>query len=138
MLELIENQLTVEEYLFLRRQVHWKTLSEEQAGRALAGSLLTVKAYWNQELVGMGRMVGDGAVICYIQDLIIVPKAQEHGIGSKLLEHLKAFAESLRLENTELMLDLMCAKGREDFYQAHGFLARPTENLGPGMILYLK
>lgn len=138
MLELIENQLTVNEYLFLRRQVNWKTLSEEQARRALAGSLLTVKAYWNQELVGMGRIVGDGAVICYIQDLIIIPQAQEHGIGSKLLEHLKAFAESLRLENTELMLDLMCAKGRENFYQAHGFLARPTKNLGPGMILYLK
>jgi hypothetical protein len=35
------------------------------------------------------------------------------------------------------MLDLMCAKGREQFYEKMGFLARPTNQLGPGMILYL-
>ena len=31
-----------------------------------------------------------------------------------------------------MMLDLMCAKGREEFYKLHGFIARPTDNLGPG------
>jgi hypothetical protein len=41
-------------------------------------------------------------------------------------------------EGTEMMLDLMCAKGREDFYRHHGFIARPTEKLGPGMIMYIK
>ena len=37
-----------------------------------------------------------------------------------------------------MMLDLMCAKGREKFYQKHGFIARPTDDLGPGMIQYLE
>jgi len=32
----------------------------------------------------------------------------------------------------------MCAKGREKFYQKHGFIARPTDELGPGMIQYLE
>ena len=36
-----------------------------------------------------------------------------------------------------LLLDLMCAKGREPFYEKHGFIARPTKDLGPGMIQYL-
>lgn len=138
MLELIENELTVDEYLSLRNQVHWKPLSREQAARAIAGSLLTVKAYWNGRLVGMGRIVGDGAVICYVQDLIMIPEVQGHGIGSALLKHLKAYVESITLEGTEMMFDLMCAKGRESFYEAHGFTARPTDSLGPGMIMYLK
>ena len=86
----------------------------------------------------MGRLVGDGAVICYVQDLVVRPEAQAAGVGGQILEMLIAYAESLRLEGTELMLDLMCAKGREEFYKNHGFLARPTENLGPGMIQYLK
>lgn len=29
------------------------------------------------------------------------------------------------------MLDLMCAKGREEFYKKCGFTARPNEKLGP-------
>ena len=42
----------------------------------------------------MGRLVGDGAVICYIQDLIVVPNIQAHGIGSMLIERLIAYAAS--------------------------------------------
>jgi hypothetical protein len=36
-----------------------------------------------------------------------------------------------------MMFGLMCAKGREQFYEKHGFIARPTSALGPGMIQYL-
>ena len=54
-----------------------------------------------------------------------------------LMEHLISYVDSLTEEGTEMMLDLMCAKGREQFYSRHGFLARPTEDLGPGMIQYL-
>lgn len=132
-----ENVLDTDTYLVLRKSVKWKKLSYEQASKALRNSLYTVCAYEFDQPVGMGRLVGDGAVICYIQDLIVVPDAQAAGIGGQMVEMLIEYAESLRMEGTELMLDLMCAKGRELFYQSHGFLARPTKNLGPGMIQYL-
>lgn len=133
-----ENSLDVNTYLYLRKTVKWKKLSREQAEKALKNSLYMVTAYEFGEPVGMGRIVGDGAVICYIQDLVVAPQAQAGGIGGQIVEMLISYAEGLRLEGTELMLDLMCAKGREDFYKKHGFLERPTENLGPGMIQYLK
>lgn len=136
--ELRINEITVDQYLMLRRRVGWKTLSREQAELALANSLVTVGAYLADQPIGMGRLVGDRAVICYVQDLIIPPQAQGYGVGSVILKRLIAYAKELRLPGTELMLDLMCAKGRESFYAQHGFLARPTENLGPGMIQYLK
>ena len=90
------------------------------------------------KLIGMGRIVGDGAVICYIQDLVVIPGYQKFGIGGNLLDRCVSYVESITLEGTEMMLALMCAKGRERFYEACGFTARPTENLGPGMILYIK
>ncbi len=136
-IEFRENRLTPEEYLHLRSQVNWRALSYVQAQKALEHSLYTLSAYEQDRLVGMGRIVGDGAVICYIQDLIVAPSLQGSGLGSALLGHLKAYAESLRLPHTEMMLDLMCAKGREAFYEKHGFLARPTDTLGPGMMIYL-
>ena len=121
MIELIDNKLTVDEYLKLRALVGWKKLSREQAQKALDNSLLVVGAYLAGQPIGMGRLVGDGAVICYVQDL----------------SRLTQYVESLRLPGTEMMFDLMCAKGRERFYEAHGFMARPTEKLGPGMIQYM-
>ena len=135
--ELRENTITVDDYLKLRERVGWKKLSRTQAGKALENSLLVVGAYLADQPIGMGRLVGDGSVICYVQDLVIPPQAQGYGVGSVILSYLMKYAESLREPGTELMLDLMCAKGRESFYEAHGFISRPTDSLGPGMIMYL-
>lgn len=137
MIKLRENALCVDDYLALRDRVHWKQLSKAQAEKALKNSLLVVTAYQENELVGMGRIVGDGAVICYVQDLIVVPEAQRMNIGSDILNRLKEYVDELRIEHTEMMFCLMCAKGRETFYENHGFTARPTDTLGPGMIQYL-
>ena len=54
------------------------------------------------------------------------------------LETLKKFVIQEGYEGTTMMFDLMCAKGREEFYKKHGFIARPTEDLGPGMIQFIQ
>lgn len=138
MIEIRVNAVTVQDYLTIRAKVGWKTLLEEQAVRALQNSLYVAGAYDKERLVGMGRLVGDGAVICYVQDLIVIPEYQHVGVGSMVLEALIKYAENLRMENSEMMLCLMCAKGREKFYEKHKFIARPTDGLGPGMIQYLR
>lgn len=102
MIELIDNKLTVDEYLKLRALVGWKKLSREQAQKALDNSLLVVGAYLAGQPIGMGRLVGDGAVICYVQDLVIPPQAQGYGIGSLVLSRLTQYVESLRLPGTEI------------------------------------
>ncbi|MCM1308434.1 MAG: GNAT family N-acetyltransferase [Butyrivibrio sp.] len=137
MLEIKENVLDADTYLRLRAQVGWIRLSDAQARAALRNALYTLCAYLDGEPVGMGRIVGDGAVVSYIQDLVVVPKAQGMNIGGLMLEKLRAYAESLTEPNTRMMLCLMCAKGRENFYESHGFTARPTDALGPGMICYI-
>ncbi len=138
MIHFVEDQLDIDTYLGLRRAVSFKPLSRAQAEKALKNSLYILVAYRDGEAVGMGRVVGDGAVICYIQDLIIIPEVQGRGIGGRILEMLKEFAVRQGFPGTEMMLCLMSARGREPFYQKHGFIARPTENLGPGMITYLQ
>lgn len=138
-ISIIENEITIDEYLDLRTKVGWKELSKNQAEQAIAKSLYFVKAVdSNGNTVGMGRIVGDGAVICYIQDLVVLPSTQGQGVGSMIISKLIEYVDKLREENTTMMLCLMCAKGREPFYLKHGFTARPTDNLGPGMIQYLK
>ena len=126
MITLVANHIGVDTYLWLREAVGFKKLTRTQAVKALKNSLYVVAAY------------ADDRIICYIQDLMIHPDYQKAGVGSKIIENLIAFVESIREDDTEMMLDLMCAKGREAFYEAHGFISRPNESLGPGMIRYLK
>lgn len=131
------NNIGIDTYLKLRASVNFKPLSRTQAQKALNNSLYVIFAYVDEKIVGMGRLVGDGAVICYIQDLIIHPDYQHYGIGSMIIENLIKYVEDLCEENTEIMLDLMSVKGRESFYEKHSFIARPTDDLGPGMIRYI-
>lgn len=131
------NELDVGTYLELRDSVNWKKLTKEQAKKALEHSLYYICAYEDNRAVAMGRLVGDGAVICYVQDLIVCPQYQHRGVGAHILAQLVEYCRQLRMENTELMLCLMCAKGREEFYKKFDFIPRPTEQLGPGMIQYL-
>ncbi|MBQ9984415.1 MAG: GNAT family N-acetyltransferase [Lachnospiraceae bacterium] len=136
MITIEKNCIDVQDYLAIRNSVGWIALKEEQAQKALIHSLYVIGAYENGQLVGMGRLVGDGAVICYVQDLIVSPEYQQKGVGAMILSHLVDYVKELRIDNTQMMLCLMCAKGREQFYEKHGFVARPTDSLGPGMIQY--
>lgn len=138
MIQLIENGLDTDTYLKIRGQVHWKQLTVEQAEKALQNSLFTIVAIEDDKVLGMGRLVGDGAVICYVQDLVIIPEAQGRGIGKMIMDRLISYIKSIQMEHTEMMMALMCAKGREEFYTKQGFLSRPTETLGPGMVQYLR
>ena len=128
MIRIVEDMRDVNIYLSLRKQVGWIKLDENQAQRALDNSVKVFTVYDDDKPIGMGRVVGDMAVISYIQDLIIIPEYQSKHIGSMLIEHII---------DTRMMLCLMCAKGREIFYEKHGFIARPTPELGPGMIQYI-
>lgn len=132
-----DNELDVNTYLTLREAVGWKPLTEKQAENAINGSLLTIVAYDKDKPIGMGRIVGDGAVICYIQDLIVIPEYQGVGVGNQIIESLIDYVKEMQLPGTQIMLDLMCAVGRESFYKKYGFIARPTDKLGPGMIRYI-
>ncbi len=137
MITLKENVLDVDTYLALRASVNWKKLTLEQATKALEHSLFTVTAYDGDRPVGMGRIVGDGVVIDYIQDLVVRPEMQGSGIGRIVIERLIQFVKETKLDDSEIMLCLMCAKGREEFYRRFDFIPRPTDKLGPGMIQYL-
>lgn len=132
-----DNQIDIDIYLALRSSVGWKPLTRAQASKAIENSLVTMVAYEDDRPIGMGRIVGDGAVICYIQDLIVVPEYQGKGIGQAIIDSLIEYVKEIQIPGTQIMLDLMCQIGRESFYKKNGFIARPTDKLGPGMIRYI-
>ncbi len=138
MIELKENRLDVLTYLELRDSVNWKKITKEQAKTALSRSLFTVCAYKDGMPVGMGRIVGDGVIIDYIQDLVVRPEVQFCGVGRMLIQSLIGYVKKSKLPDSEIMLCLMCAKGKEKFYEKFDFIPRPTTDLGPGMIQYIR
>ena len=67
----------------------------------------------------------------------ILDEVRKVAFKDSLIDKLIEYVNGLIIPDSRMMLCLMCAKGREEFYTKHGFIARPTSELGPGMIQYI-
>jgi len=133
---IVEKLPTAEEYNRLRKAVGWGTYQEVVIEKALPNSLYGVCAYQAGELVGMARIIGDGGMVYYIQDVIVLPDYQRRGIGTQMMDQVMAYLRAHASQNT--IIGLMSAKGKEAFYEKYGFTNRPTDKLGSGMTLFWK
>ena len=80
-IKLIDNILKAEDFVRLRIETGFAEVPLEHARRALENGLLNVSAYYQGELIGIGRLVGDGAMYWYLQEIVVLPEYQRQGIG---------------------------------------------------------
>jgi GNAT superfamily N-acetyltransferase len=123
---------TIDEYNTLRSLAQWPTFQEPVVRKALANSLYCVCIELDGAIVGMGRIAGDNAIYLHILDVIVHPEYQRKGIGTLIMNALMGYVETVASENTNI--GLMCSQGREEFYKGFGFITRPDEKFGAGMI----
>jgi GNAT superfamily N-acetyltransferase len=93
---LILDQLpTPAEYRALCTAVGWAgSMNLAASEAALAGSRFGVVAVKDNQVIGMGRVVGDGAMFFYVQDVAVHPGAQGQGIGRLIIERLLALVRA--------------------------------------------
>ena len=126
---------TAEEFLELRAACGWGAVEPAIAERALAAGLLGVVARDGIRLAGFGRVVGDGVLYFYLQDVIVRPEFRGQGVGRLIVEAL--LDEVLRQAPVGATIGLMAAEGKEGFYEKFGFTRRPTDRLGAGMTRFV-
>lgn len=129
----VEEPPSPEGYAELRKLAGWRSLSLESYGVGLSNALYSVSVYEGESLVACGRIVGDGAIYFYLQDVIVHPRLRGQGIGRAIMERLMVFLS--RQAKPNAFVGLMAARGVEDFYHRWGFQRRPED--GPGMALNL-
>lgn len=126
---------SVEEFLSLRIKVGWKNPVKNIASASLQNSLFHVVAYDKSRLVAMGRVIGDGAMYFYIQDVVVAPDYQGVGLGAALMDEIEFYLASAAHEGATI--GLLAAKGKEAFYARYAYLARPSASLGQGMCKFV-
>jgi GNAT superfamily N-acetyltransferase len=130
---LVERVPTAEEYLALREAVGWGRPDTEAVETALASSLFCVCLYDETRLIGCGRVIGDGGLYYYIQDIIVLPGYQRRGYGRHIMTAIMEFVRGHARPGA--FIGLMAAQGVAPFYERFGFRERPAER--PGMFIQL-
>ncbi|MCR6109937.1 GNAT family N-acetyltransferase [Bacillus sp. A301a_S52] len=115
--------------MYLCSSVGWEDyMNFDVAEISLQNSLFSVSIKKENKIIGMGRVVGDGAIYFYIQDVVVHPANQGDGIGKEIMNILMNYIE----ENGPNMafVGLFASEGKEEFYQKYDFIDYSSNMIG--------
>lgn len=138
MIEIKENINNVEEFNYLYDQVGWGSYGKEISKEALKHTIYSVSVYDDHQIIGYGRIIGDGICFLYIQDVMVLPSYQHKKIGTKIMNQLLEEVKRIEVKNHYVRVYLGASKNKEEFYKKFGFVSRNEAGLGEGMILQNK
>ena len=132
---LIKHQFpTTKEFIKLFISVGWER-EEKRVDENRKNSCFAVSIYKNNEILAMGRVVGDGAYFT-IYDVVVDKTHQGKGLGSIIINEIINWYKTFKDDDTFLYLN--ASKGKEQFYEKFGFRPRTNEEVGSGMKWYNK
>ena len=126
---LVEREPTPREYRRLRSTVGWNEVNEDGVREGLSSARYSVVLERDGEAVGCARVVGDGGIYFYVQDVILIPELHGQGWGGRMMDAVMRYLE--RVAGPGAFVGLMAAEGAETFYRRFGFERRPDDR--PGM-----
>lgn len=119
---------TAAEFATLYAETGWGEWPAETFERALAGSWVVCVARDDDErLIGIGRLISDGALHAFVTEMIVSERARGGGIGAEIVRRLVEEAQRRGVRDVQLF----AARGRAPFYERNGFARRPED--APGM-----
>ncbi len=130
-IEIVEANIPIEIYRKLRVICGLSSKSLEASEIGLPNSLHSVMVKRGEEIIGMGRIVGDGGCFCQIVDICVHPEHQGQGIGKRIMQNLTTFVQNHLPASCYVSL---IADGDASFlYEKFGF--RDTLPISKGMYL---
>lgn len=134
MITYFEKIPSAQEFSDITESVGWGRDDRAVVETALKNTLYAVCAYDGERIVGFGRLIGDGAMFVYVQDVMVVPEYQSRKIGTELMNRIMKAVADYKAVNPGLRAYLGASKGKEEFYEKFGFVTRSSADLGEGMV----
>ena len=114
-------------YARLRAAAGLSRKSADAAARGVADTLYGVSVLRDGELVGMGRIVGDGGCFFFVVDIAVEPAHQRRGLGKRIMAALDTW---LRANAPETAHVALFADGEaRHLYAKYGFVEN-TKSVG--------
>jgi len=88
---IIEDQIPVQTYQKLRSESGLSVKTEQASQIGLKNSIYSVMVADEVNVIGMGRIIGDGGCFCQVVDICVLPGYQGRGIGKLIMEKISGF-----------------------------------------------
>lgn len=137
-LQVAPNALTPQIYCDLRQTCSdlFQPYPLEDVKAALQNTLYSVVVYEEERPVGIARVVGDDRIVFFIKDVVVDPAYQHRSVGTMLIHSILDYIYKKACPSA--YIGLMCTPNTECFYEKFGFIRRPNEQHGYGMVKFVK
>lgn len=126
---LLERTPTVAEFRRLREAMGWSCTTDGAMAIGLRSGLYAVCLMHGDEVIGCGRVVGDGGNYFYVQDIMLLSAYRGQGYGKQIVDAVMGFIAAHAQPGA--FVGLMAASGVAPFYYQWGFKEREPDR--PGM-----
>jgi GNAT superfamily N-acetyltransferase len=125
----------VGDYLRLRRDAGLTPKTPELAAAALEGSWAACHAVAEAggDIVGMGRLLGDGGWYFHVVDMAVLPEHQRRGLGDDILGALLDRVREVAPPGA--FVNLLADPPGRALYARHGFTETAPHSVGMALLL---
>jgi len=128
--ELLHRFPDVDDYLRLRKLSGLSAKSPEAAAKGLGNTLYGVSLIQDGEMIGMGRVIGDGGCFFVVVDIAVHPDFQRLGLGKRIMQALDAWLRANAPVSAHV--SLLADGDARHLYEQYGFIETAPASIGMG------
>ncbi len=133
--EIIED-IRAEDLCYLRKILGWKELTVSQFEKGIKNTMCKVTIKNDQDIIALGRLVGDYSCKGVLSDIMVNPKYQKKGFGKIVVTNLLNQALTFLNEGEQFQVEATPTSGNRDFYVKCGMKYKPENQ--DGVYVWLK
>ena len=96
--------------------------------KAFEGTLFLVSVYEEDELIGLGRIVGDGGIAFIVCDIMVDKKFQRRGIANQIMEMIDQWFDKNTHESS--FITFLAKVPADKLYRKHHFCYLDENRVG--------
>ncbi|MDW9906548.1 GNAT family N-acetyltransferase [Sinorhizobium meliloti] len=124
----------IDDYTRLRFESGLFPFARAAADKGLKGTVFGVRVLHGEDVVGMGRIIGDGGCFFQVTDIAVEPAHQRKGLGKRIMTALVDYMKANLPETAYVSLIADVPANR--LYEQFGFAETSPRSLGMAMRIY--
>jgi GNAT superfamily N-acetyltransferase len=126
----IKKEINVDDFIRIRKSLDWNYVPPSLIERAVKGSMINISAYDDDKCIGVGRIVGDGALKGMLTDIMVLKEYHKKGVGKLIVTSLINELDSMVKEGECFQLEASPTASNREFYIKCGLKYKPENQDG--------
>ena len=127
---LVKKEIEVKDFLRIREELKWNSIPANLVEKAINGSMINISIFDNNTCIGIGRIVGDGALKGMLTDIMVSPNYQKKGVGKLVVTSLIKELENMVKDGDCFQLEASPTASNREFYIKCGLKYKPENQDG--------